>query len=57
MDINTADVKANCSDLKVLGKGDFKLLQWWLALGEQARNRLLNSTYSFAHAWPFRRSG
>lgn len=31
------DVKANCSDLKVLGKGDFKiLLKWRLALREEA---------------------
>jgi len=39
MDITTDDVKANCNDLKVLGKGDFKsLLKWRLALREQVRN-------------------
>ncbi|KAG6842573.1 hypothetical protein C0991_000099 [Blastosporella zonata] len=36
MDITTLDVKANCDDLKVLGKGDFKsLLKWRLALREE----------------------
>ncbi|KAG5652171.1 hypothetical protein H0H81_006011 [Sphagnurus paluster] len=36
MDITSADVKANCDDLKVLGKGDFKaLLKWRLALREE----------------------
>ncbi|KAG5351168.1 hypothetical protein C0989_007687 [Termitomyces sp. Mn162] len=36
MDITTPDVKANCDDLKVLGKGDFKiLLKWRLALREE----------------------
>jgi AdoMet-dependent rRNA methyltransferase SPB1 len=36
LDITTDDVKANCSDLKVLGKGDFKtLLKWRLALREE----------------------
>ncbi|KAJ7070930.1 FtsJ-domain-containing protein [Mycena amicta] len=35
LDITTGDVKANCDDLKVLGKGDFKaLLKWRLALRE-----------------------
>ncbi|KAG6849868.1 hypothetical protein H0H93_004217 [Arthromyces matolae] len=35
MDITTSDVKANCEDLKVLGKGDFKaLLKWRIALRE-----------------------
>ncbi|KAJ8521426.1 hypothetical protein ONZ45_g1860 [Pleurotus djamor] len=34
--ITTTDVKANCDDLKVLGKGDFKtLLKWRLALREE----------------------
>lgn len=34
--ITTEDVKANCEDLKVLGKGDFKgLIKWRLALREQ----------------------
>ncbi|KIM48099.1 hypothetical protein M413DRAFT_439809 [Hebeloma cylindrosporum] len=36
LDITTGDVKANCDDLKVLGKGDFKaLLKWRLALREE----------------------
>jgi AdoMet-dependent rRNA methyltransferase SPB1 len=36
MDITTDDVKANCDDLKVLGKGDFKtLLKWRLKLREE----------------------
>ncbi|KAI0778502.1 Spb1 C-terminal domain-containing protein [Trametes elegans] len=36
MDITTSDVKANCEDLKVLGKGDFKaLLRWRTALREE----------------------
>ncbi|KAG6911887.1 hypothetical protein DXG01_000134 [Tephrocybe rancida] len=36
LDITTLDVKANCDDLKVLGKGDFKaLLKWRLALREE----------------------
>lgn len=29
MDITTQDVKGNCGDLKVLGKGDFKVLMKW----------------------------
>ena len=36
LDVTTADVKANCDDLKVLGKGDFKtLIKWRLALREE----------------------
>jgi AdoMet-dependent rRNA methyltransferase SPB1 len=36
MDVTSADVKANCEDLKVLGKGDFKtLMKWRLALREE----------------------
>ncbi|KAJ7181768.1 Spb1 C-terminal domain-containing protein [Mycena crocata] len=36
LDITTGDIKANCDDLKVLGKGDFKaLLRWRLALREE----------------------
>ncbi|KAF8216117.1 Spb1 C-terminal domain-containing protein [Mycena galopus ATCC 62051] len=35
-DITTGDIKANCDDLKVLGKGDFKaLLKWRIALREE----------------------
>ena len=38
MDITTEDVKANCEDLKVLGKGDFKvLMKWRTALREEVR--------------------
>ncbi|KAF9532027.1 Spb1 C-terminal domain-containing protein [Crepidotus variabilis] len=34
--ITTEEVKANCEDLKVLGKGDFKaLIKWRLALREE----------------------
>ena len=33
MAITTEDVKSNCDDLKVLGKGDFKaLVKWRLSL-------------------------
>ncbi|KAK1232715.1 AdoMet-dependent rRNA methyltransferase spb1 [Marasmius sp. AFHP31] len=36
LDVTTADVRANCEDLKVLGKGDFKaLIRWRLALREE----------------------
>ncbi|THV04839.1 FtsJ-domain-containing protein [Dendrothele bispora CBS 962.96] len=36
LDITTEDVKANCDDLKVLGKGDFKtLIKWRIALREE----------------------
>jgi AdoMet-dependent rRNA methyltransferase SPB1 len=36
MDITTCDVSANCEDLKVLGKGDFKaLIKWRLKLREE----------------------
>jgi len=38
LDITTDDVKANCDDLKVLGKGDFKaLIKWRIALREEVR--------------------
>ena len=41
MDATTVDVKANCEDLKVLGKGDFKaLIRWRLALREEVRCNL-----------------
>lgn len=37
--ITSADVKANCEDLKVLGKGDFKtLIKWRTALREEVRS-------------------
>ena len=29
MEITSDDIKANCEDLKVLGKGDFKVLIKW----------------------------
>ncbi|EGN97498.1 hypothetical protein SERLA73DRAFT_110750 [Serpula lacrymans var. lacrymans S7.3] len=36
LDITTGDIKANCDDLKVLGKGDFKaLIRWRIALREE----------------------
>ncbi|KAF9822007.1 hypothetical protein IEO21_00001 [Rhodonia placenta] len=36
LDITTSDVVANCEDLKVLGKGDFKaLMRWRTALREE----------------------
>ncbi|KAJ7103421.1 FtsJ-domain-containing protein [Mycena belliarum] len=36
LEITTGDIKSNCDDLKVLGKGDFKaLLKWRLALREE----------------------
>lgn len=35
----TEDVKVNCEDLKVLGKGDFKaLMKWRTALREEVRS-------------------
>ncbi|KAF8898634.1 Spb1 C-terminal domain-containing protein [Infundibulicybe gibba] len=35
-DVTSSDVRVNCDDLKVLGKGDFKaLLKWRLALREE----------------------
>jgi len=38
MDITTLDVKENCQDLKVLGKGDFKaLIKWRIRLREEVR--------------------
>ena len=38
MELTTSDVKANCEDLKVLGKGDFKaLMKWRTALREEVR--------------------
>ncbi|KAJ3542705.1 hypothetical protein NM688_g5946 [Phlebia brevispora] len=36
LDVTTPDVQANCEDLKVLGKGDFKtLMRWRTALREE----------------------
>jgi AdoMet-dependent rRNA methyltransferase SPB1 len=36
LDLTTPDVIANCEDLKVLGKGDFKaLIRWRSALREE----------------------
>ncbi|KAF9240873.1 FtsJ-domain-containing protein [Melanogaster broomeanus] len=36
LSITTSDVKVNCDDLKVLGKGDFKsLLKWRMALRQE----------------------
>lgn len=37
-ELTTFEIKANCDDLKVLGKGDFKaLLKWRTALREEVR--------------------
>jgi AdoMet-dependent rRNA methyltransferase SPB1 len=36
LELTKEDIQANCNDLKVLGKGDFKaLLKWRLALREE----------------------
>ncbi len=36
LDITSSDVQANCEDLKVLGKGDFKtLIKWRIAVREE----------------------
>lgn len=36
LEVTTPDVRANCEDLKVLGKGDFKILmRWRTALREE----------------------
>ena len=36
LDATTPDILANCDDLKVLGKGDFKkLLKWRTAIREE----------------------
>ncbi|KAF9015245.1 Spb1 C-terminal domain-containing protein [Cyathus striatus] len=36
LDLTSDDIKANCDDLKVLGKGDFKaLMKWRVALREE----------------------
>jgi hypothetical protein len=32
MEVTKDDIKANCEDLKVLGKGDFKALMKWRTL-------------------------
>ena len=38
-DVTTDEIKANCEDLKVLGKGDFKaLIKWRIALREEVSN-------------------
>lgn len=38
MELTTDEIKANCEDLKVLGKGDFKaLMKWRTALREEVR--------------------
>lgn len=36
LNVTTEEIKANCDDLKVLGKGDFKaLMKWRIALREE----------------------
>ena len=49
LDVTTSDVQANCEDLKVLGKGDFKaLLKWRTSLREEvAPIARLNSRISY----------
>lgn len=38
LDITSSEIQANCDDLKVLGKGDFKaLMKWRTALREEVR--------------------
>lgn len=45
LDITSSDVQANCEDLKVLGKGDFKaLLKWRTTLREEVCNIRLRRT-------------
>jgi AdoMet-dependent rRNA methyltransferase SPB1 len=44
LDMTTGDIKANCDDLKVLGKGDFKaLLKWRLAIREEVKSIITTS--------------
>jgi len=46
LDITTDNVKANCDDLKVLGKGDFKaLIKWRIALREEVSTTKRLSDY------------
>lgn len=46
LDMTTSDVLANCEDLKVLGKGDFKaLLKWRIALREEVRASTLLASH------------
>lgn len=43
----TSEIVANCEDLKVLGKGDFKaLLKWRTALREEVCNGMLSLVFS-----------
>ena len=54
LDITTDDVKANCDDLKVLGKGDFKvLIKWRIALREEVSTtkRLCDYVLTSYPAW------
>ena len=44
MQITKDDIKANCDDLKVLGKGDFKALMKWRTLVREEVCRFI--TYS-----------
>ena len=47
MDLTNPDIQANCEDLKVLGKGDFKtLMRWRTALREEVCiNLVLHTTF------------
>ena len=48
LDVTSEDVKVNCSDLKVLGKGDFKtLLKWRLVLREEASPKQNYNHFAF----------
>lgn len=43
LDITSPDVQANCEDLKVLGKGDFKtLMKWRTALRDEVGSPMLS---------------
>lgn len=47
LDITGSEIKANCDDLKVLGKGDFKaLIRWRTALREEV-SHLYTPVYKF----------
>jgi hypothetical protein len=46
-EVTSGDVKANCEDLKVLGKGDFKaLIKWRIAIREEVRHSRLSFQFA-----------
>jgi AdoMet-dependent rRNA methyltransferase SPB1 len=52
LDVTTGDVKANCDDLKVLGRGDFKsLLKWRTALREEVCEYHIHSKQLIKHLY------